>query len=315
MKTKLSLLRSNWISFPTTVFALSWVLWVLWGSVPDLIQSIHRIDYSWFALMLPFLMVANYLIFEVFYIVFRERCSDTYSRWHLASFYFSGQLLRHLPGRVLGVAYQIAVGDKAKISDWIFVNLLISVLSIFFSVLMCFSAISFFYSFPVGVVIIVFGFVAFKAGWLMQNKLLKVCELLPDFVFCKIKSLFDGVEGAERRLVLPVFLIFSLSWFFYFLAWFIFGFAWPSLDAKDGVLLCVFYTMAWFVGYLSLITPSGLGVRELVFIFLAKDFPPDAVAALTVIARILLLLVDVVLGFLFLLLGFLNERKNKISTV
>jgi uncharacterized membrane protein YbhN (UPF0104 family) len=63
--------------------------------------------------------------------------------------------------------------------------------------------------------------------------------------------------------------------------------------------MCAYYMVAWFVGYVSLLTPSGLGVRELVFAWLAKDFPPDAVALMAVVGRVSLLAVDLALGLAF----------------
>ncbi len=57
--------------------------------------------------------------------------------------------------------------------------------------------------------------------------------------------------------------------------------------------------LAWFVGYVSLLTPSGLGIRELVFVWLANEFPPDAVALMAVIGRISLLAIDLVMGLIF----------------
>jgi uncharacterized membrane protein YbhN (UPF0104 family) len=63
--------------------------------------------------------------------------------------------------------------------------------------------------------------------------------------------------------------------------------------------LCAFYMVAWFVGYVSLLTPSGLGVRELVFAWLAKDFAGDAVALMAVVGRINLLFVDLFMGLAF----------------
>ena len=65
------------------------------------------------------------------------------------------------------------------------------------------------------------------------------------------------------------------------------------------MVLCALYVIAWMAGYFSLVTPSGLGVRELVFVFLAHRFPPDAVAGLAIFGRAMLLVADILLGAIF----------------
>ena len=97
-----------------------------------------------------------------------------------------------------------------------------------------------------------------------------------------------------------IFTLFLLSWLIYLGCWTGYSWAWPGLSPIDAVWLCAFYTLAWFAGYISLITPSGLGVRELVFIALAKDFPPDIITGITISGRIILLLVDLIFGLFFI---------------
>ena len=82
-----------------------------------------------------------------------------------------------------------------------------------------------------------------------------------------------------------------------------YGIAWPSLTALDGIRLCGIYTLAWFFGYISFVSPSGLGVREAAFFLLAKDFPPDAIAGMALLGRVTLLLVDIILGLIYLYAG------------
>ena len=75
--------------------------------------------------------------------------------------------------------------------------------------------------------------------------------------------------------------------------------AWPRLSAFDGTVLCAMYTLAWFIGYVTLISPSGMGVRELAFALIAHRYPPDVIAGMAIIGRVMLLATDVFLGMAF----------------
>ena len=98
---------------------------------------------------------------------------------------------------------------------------------------------------------------------------------------------------------LKIFLFFSIASILYYASWFLNGMGYPPLGAGGGLQLGALYMLAWFVGYVSLVTPSGLGIRELVFVWLANDFPGDAVALMAVIGRISLLAVDLIMGLIF----------------
>ena len=114
------------------------------------------------------------------------------------------------------------------------------------------------------------------------------------------------VEGLQRgdaypwNNVLALLGLMCSSWTFYFLAWQALGRAFPDATGQDMLLLCATYTIAWVIGFLSLVTPSGLGAREAAFLLLS---PADNLAGLAVLAllvRFWLLLIDVVLCLLFL---------------
>ena len=90
------------------------------------------------------------------------------------------------------------------------------------------------------------------------------------------------------------------SWGIYFVAWTFFDQAWPTLSGLDLIELCALYTLAWLFGFLSMITPAGLGVREGAFALLAPELPADALVLLMIVARLWLFAVELVLLLAFL---------------
>ncbi len=90
------------------------------------------------------------------------------------------------------------------------------------------------------------------------------------------------------------------SWVLYFSAWTFLGKAWPAFSGLDLIKLCALYTLAWLFGFLSMITPGGLGVREGAFAVLAHGLPADALVLLMVVARLWMFIVELSLFLVFL---------------
>jgi uncharacterized membrane protein YbhN (UPF0104 family) len=81
----------------------------------------------------------------------------------------------------------------------------------------------------------------------------------------------------------------------------------PGVGPLDGLVLCALYSLAWALGFLVIVTPSGLGVRELAFAAMARDFPPEIIAYTVVVARLGLLGADMLLGLFSLWIGRLRD--------
>ncbi len=89
---------------------------------------------------------------------------------------------------------------------------------------------------------------------------------------------------------------------YYVGGWLLLGLAFAALAASVApvpfasvALLVGGYAFAWEVGFLSFVTPSGLGVKEgVLFVILALIFPAPVAAALTVLSRLWQTLAEVV---------------------
>lgn len=286
---------------PISLAALAWVVYQLWGAWPQLVIDLPRLRVRWLWLPLTGTALCGYLAFEAFRSMFERACPALYGRMPLAHLYFVAQLMKHLPGRVWGLAYQSALGHRASLVQWASVSMAYMLLTTMVALWVATTVVVCLYGADWGGLAFVAGIVAYFGVWhpIVVNRLIGLLRRARFHACLRFADALQPFAEAGAGFKWRVLLWFSASWLVYLLAWGGYGLAWPGLMFADGVYLCALYTVAWFVGYISLISPSGIGVREMVFVLLAQRFPPDAVAGMAVLGRVMLLLVDVLLGILF----------------
>ncbi len=103
----------------------------------------------------------------------------------------------------------------------------------------------------------------------------------------------------------------------YFVLWILTGFSfWVMVQGSEIKVSLVdavtTYPISWILGYLFLIAPAGLGVRESILMTLLKGYYPDHVAsAFSIITRIALVISDFFLFFVvWLFNNFLCKRER-----
>ena len=307
--------RWRWLFVPVALAALAWTVALLWDALPALRTNLPKLQPEWLVFVLVGNVAAGYLGFEAFRELFTQICPGLYRRQYLAHLYFTGQMMKHLPGRIWGVAYQAASGNRATLTEWVTVTTIYMVLTAWFALWVAAVVLAGMTGWQWGALVVVAGAFIYAYAWnaRLLSGLLALLRRLP---LRALKSLCDALQpfaDVNARFKRRVCCWFIASWLAYLLAWAGYGMAWPDLTVSGGVWLCALYTIAWFVGYASLITPSGLGVRELVFVLLAHRFAPDAVAGMAVLGRVVLLVVDVVLGVAFLPFRAKLPGSRKIS--
>lgn len=285
-----------------TMVSLAWVLWLLVKVWPDLAAHAAEIRTAPLFLGLALSVAASWLTFEAFAMLIRAMGISGLSRRELAHFYFMAQLLKHLPGRVWGIGYQWAAGRTvASLGAWLLVNTVHALLATFFALWSAWLVLAF----PRGVrwesLAAAAGGAAYVIGWWLvsSQRLWRWLEWLPGRATALGRGALDVLLKTPASVRVWMFVLFSLSSLVYYAGWYLYGASYTPLGGGGGVQLCALYMLAWFVGYVSLLTPSGLGVRELVFAWLAKDFPGDAVALMAVVGRGSLLSVDLIMGAMF----------------
>ena len=98
------------------------------------------------------------------------------------------------------------------------------------------------------------------------------------------------------------------------------GFAWlehafTELQGVDMLLAAAYYSLAWVIGFVAILTPSGLGVREVSFVVLAGSIAGEPVLVfLAVIVRIWVMVTElVVAGVASLGAGFWSDAEARLS--
>ncbi|MBW8312520.1 MAG: hypothetical protein K0M64_10865 [Rhizobium sp.] len=276
-----------------SVVALVWVVVLLWGFWPRVAHRLLDGNAPLLLLGLACALISALAAYAAFVVAVRRIVSIDVPLALMFNFYFVSQLLKHLPGRVWGVGYQVVLGKwEGSASRWIAVNLL-HIGSAAFAALWS-AALLLVRPHWVSFVLAAAGTAIFLA-------------VLPMGRF--LEARFSGVRGWKGKLAewipfssvrrkdwLLVFSAFFLANLLHYASWVSYLSAVGFQDTGAALSLSAMYMVAWFVGYASFLTPSGLGVREIVFVALAGSHEPEAVAVMAVVARASYLAVDLLLG-------------------
>lgn len=301
--------RARWQTALAIVFTLAALVWV--GDLvrvawPTLADAMRHVDAPMMGMAALACLAGAATHGEMFHILVREFCAARMSRSQTYSLQFVAQLVRHLPGRFWGVAYQIAQtrGDLPA-NGIVLVHTVLAATATYFTV-WCVATI---FAFERSVI---HGLACFACGALllavsvpcgrMLGRLGHRLPTLPGGFGNAQKRLIEAAASLRGRSAIAFYLVVGAGWLFYLGAWAVFGAAYPGLDAGQGLRLVGYYSLAWIVGFVAVFTPAGLGVREVAFLGLASEFPADVLAMTAVLGRVWLLLNDVVLGGVALLM-------------
>lgn len=302
--------KLRWFGVPVTIVALLWTMWLIRDTIPSLKTSWATLHKQWLIVVLGGMIVSGYIIFEVFFLLYKKISIVPCCKKEVRSLYFAGQLMKHLPGRVWGLAYQVSLGPQLKVEAWLSLHVFFSLLSTGFALLIAVFVVaqridSFLSAFVVSA-----GVACYFVTW--NNKFfgLALAKGVRKVKFLPLQNAANHLASlidADYTFKWKILLLLTFSWVSYLFAWAVYGAVWPSISLTDGVWLGAVYTLAWFVGYVSLITPSGLGVRELVFLTLTQNYPAESIVGMAVLARIMLLITDFLLGLFALRVGASHE--------
>lgn len=296
--------KKHWqvLSWLVVVLSFFWVGWILRDGIGALFSG--EIIPDWLLSTLAFfgVIVSMLIGAKSFNVLMNSTGARFPSYLYFSELYFTGMLMRHLPGRIFGVIYQVKNGnDFASPSQWIVGNFAYILTSTWLAI-----ALSLFALFLFGVDIfalyigLFFIFLMPLLVFLFKKFLgvLKIKSVQLKNIVSNIIKAIDRLWSAYGFAALGWAL---LSWLPYTIAWALLGESFSDLGWQVGIQLGALYTLAWAVGYFSLITPGGLGVRELVFAFLAIHYPAEIVAYTAIAARVGLLSSDLIIGGFFII--------------
>ncbi len=243
----------------------------------------------------------------IFSALLRHRTQEIYPFMQVGRLLFTGQLIRHIPGRFFGVMYQVSETRKSiPASVVININIEMIVVTILYALLAAGSVVCF-TLYGLWVAILFFVIALFGINLVLRNSLaIHVLIRFVNFLPAKIaQKLPNQVSPAEIPYVdLARICFYQMSAFtFYYLGWTSFSIAWPQYEGLNLLLLGAMYLIAWLAGFLSIVTPGGLGVREAVFLLISPATNYGLLAIVTLLARIWFLLNDLIVFGIFFAFG------------
>lgn len=231
-----------------------------------------------------------------FYLLARARATVPLQLGPTLYLHLTANLMRHLPGRFVGVAYQAALPLPGLTSaDMVRINVVQVMAGLAGNAFMGTGIVLFCSgsalagvliaaaTLPIMLTILTLRVPAPLRRWLLVHGPAKARALLGD-----VDSTAPPLELCAAALVQVA------AWVPYLLGWHWLGHVFSPLEREPMVLLAASYSVAWVVGILTFITPGGLGVREAVFLLIAGgQVAREPLAFVTVFARLWSLVADV----------------------
>jgi uncharacterized membrane protein/uncharacterized membrane protein YbhN (UPF0104 family) len=110
---------------------------------------------------------------------------------------------------------------------------------------------------------------------------------------------------------LDAFLLFLLAWFVFAIASFFIAASFTYIYPGNILFILSFFVLSWLIGFLSFVTPMGLGVRELAITASLSLFLPVALASvIAVLTRIGMILGELL--YVFFAYVFFRLKKNNL---
>lgn len=298
-----------------------WLGWLLVRDSTDLLAMLRDADWNWLTVSLILGSLSIFLNTPVFYMLLREQHGlvEKPSFPYAMSLFFIGQVIRHLPGRFWGMAYQIN-RSRFQIYPLTLIKVNLDLMLIHLN-LQVFSSLIILLSYILENIVI--GFIAFLV-WsiffissLRLNWAYAFLRILKYFIPENISNRLNNhipekISNYSWSVVVRIWFVMVVSRVAYLLAWQTFPHVFSDLAMEKMIVLCATYSLAWVVGFLSMITPAGLGIREVVFISLSGDMlSVSNTAFLALFVRAWLLVIDFLMVFLVFLLTGREIFKSK----
>ena len=120
--------------------------------------------------------------------------------------------------------------------------------------------------------------------------------------------------GQHLRLWTDVIVGHILLWICQGLAFFLFVRSFVSVGWTDAVVLTACFAFAWVIGFLSFLTPGGLGIREgLLGLLLANYMPAPQATLVALLCRVWMLSAEIVLAGVALTLNRHVKKQQETS--
>ena len=273
----------RWIGLLLGVACLAVLAWQFSEAFRDVPYQVRRMGAGPFLVAIGIFSVGGFAVFLAYA---RLAVAMGFPLMPLAVFghvYFVGQLLKYLPGRVWGFAFQVArAPDLARPSQWA-VLLMVHFVAAVAALVAVAAAIEAATGHRAGLWSIAAAGLSFGATAAIAVDWRTLRQRLPFRTAIAISSLLHLGALLQALALMP--LVHALA---------------PESSAIGAVREGGHYLLAWFAGYVAVITPAGLGVREGAFVALSDGLAPAALLTLAAAARLAMMIADLCLGLAFL---------------
>ena len=235
-----------------------------------------------------------------FCMMIRQHSGKPISFIYASRLWFVAQIIRHLPGRFWGVVYQANV-VQAHIAPTSIVraNFDMMLVGTIWAVMMPAAIL---YRNKIGLIsclILLVTGCGILGCMLHGDSPGRVMRATRNILPERWQRLLPPVAQSKPynwRYIIFIHTGFFIAWTLDIVIWNFFGSTFEALKGLDMMALCAIYSLAWLVGFISMATPGGLGIREATFVALGAPFAPaPALALLAIFARLWLLCIDILM--------------------
>lgn len=274
--------RWRWLGLLLGLICLALVAWQFSEALHQVPEEARRIGFGPLVASTVLFGLGGFCLFLAYANLARAMGMRDLPFSLLGHVYF-GQLLKYLPGRVWGFAFQAArASDLAPPVQWT------ALLSVHFV-----AAVAALVAIAVGIEAVTGSGSWILAGFSLASALAATAPIafewrtlrprLPLFQAVTISALLHLAAFLQALALVPV--VTALL---------------QGEASLGGLREGGHYLLAWLAGYAAIIAPAGLGVREGAFVALAEGLTPAALLTVAAAARVTMMMADVLLGLAFL---------------
>lgn len=292
------------------VIALAAAVVFIYSTRTEFLASIRTASLTFLGLLYAATLTQNVTL----WLVFHASAGAGSAYLQTSKMHFGGQVAKYLPGKVWGLVYQASLkSDGMPMGHILQGNIVISVLGITSVVFASLALISYPLSMPLAGILLVTGG-GVSAYLMSSDHLYRIVQR-----FSRISSRLELTRSVPAthfsmiaRVVVYIVLVLSyvLSNVFLLYAFF-------DLELHQVLRMSAYLGIAWLAGVVIAISPSGLGVREAVFIgigYITDETSLQLYGSVAIVARAIQILQDLLSALLVPALVGLGQQKHEART-
>lgn len=288
------------LGFPLTIVAFYFIISFIWKSYPKISHNIHSLNLI--PLILGTIMIVIFFALKSYCWLMILSLYDQRISYRKSSYLLTlSELKRYIPGNVFGFISRAHHFNKEKIKKRTTASAIVleSILLLIGSLIVSLPSVIYF--FPVLTHNI-------PTAPLVISLLLLVTGGASALYILKRKFVNQLPSIQYRRNIFPlinIIALITLAWVFFGAGNYLIAASFVWLDPTHILVLSSVFVLAWMIGYLSIITPMGLGVREAIIILGLSPFVPLYIASsLAILLRVAFIIAEVI----FLAISFIFNK-------